>query len=74
MARDTREEAANEGKYWWCETCKQAHSLTAWQRSSNVCPTEGCRTYKNAAFPWETIYAKRDDYPTIPDPNAKYPR
>jgi hypothetical protein len=74
MMRSSKEEEANEGKYWWCETCTHAHTLNAWHRSNNVCPTEGCRTFMNAAFSWESIYAKHEDYPTIPDPNVKYPR
>ena len=73
-SRSLKQEEDNEGKYWWCATCTCAHSLTAWHRSNNVCPSEGCRTYMNAAFPWESIYANHATYPAVPELNVKYPR
>ena len=72
--RNPKEEAANEGNYWWCGVCTQAHTLLAWHRSNNVCPTTGCRAYMKSAEPWERIYAQHEDYPTVPELNVKYPR
>ncbi len=72
--RDAKDEASNEGKYWWCGTCNHAYSLLAWNRSNSICPTPGCRAFKNSTESWESIYAEHPDYPAVPDPSVKYPR